>query len=176
LHVIEVLQERQVEQEQFCLGTDRLDAGEVIQCHGRHRRHGIAGALLDHRLPGYGKIGAKLALQEAHREQAAVMEGDLHHIAGLQIEVRPVGLASLLGRGFRRQTGHGLADRVRRRDRTIDQCPEATDRRGADQRAAQRADAGAQQLRLAPKALQPARGALAAGLDALQALLAALAH
>jgi hypothetical protein len=36
-------------------------------------------------------------------------------------------------------------------------------------------NAGAQQLRLAAKSLQPARGALAARLDAVQALLAALA-
>ena len=44
-----------------------------------------------------------------------------------------------------------------------------------DERATERADAGAQQLRLAAEALQPARGALARALDALQALLAALA-
>ena len=45
---------------------------------------------------------------------------------------------------------------------------------GADERAAQRTDAGARQLRLAAKTLQPAGGALARGLDALKALLAAL--
>ena len=44
-----------------------------------------------------------------------------------------------------------------------------------DQRAAERANAGAQQLRLAAEPLQPAGGALARALDALQALLAALA-
>ena len=69
----------------------------------------------------------------------------------------------------------GLADRIRRRDRAIDQRAETTDRRSADQRATERADAGAQQLRLAAEALQPAGGALARALDALQALLAALA-
>ena len=69
----------------------------------------------------------------------------------------------------------GLADRIGRRDRAIDQRAETADRRSADQRAAERADAGAQQLRLAAEALQPARGALARALDALQALLAALA-
>ena len=52
---------------------------------------------------------------------------------------------------------------------------EAADRRDAGERAAQRANAGAQQLRLAAEALQPAGGALARGLDALEALLAALA-
>jgi hypothetical protein len=41
--------------------------------------------------------------------------------------------------------------------------------------AAERADAGAQQLRLAAEALQSTRGAVACALDALQALLAALA-
>jgi hypothetical protein len=45
-----------------------------------------------------------------------------------------------------------------------------------DERTAQRADAGAQQLRLAAEALQPTRRLIARGLDALQALLAALAH
>ena len=69
----------------------------------------------------------------------------------------------------------GLADRIRRRDRAVDQRAEAADRRNADQRAAERADAGAQQLRLAAQALQPAGGAIARALDALQALLAALA-
>ncbi len=69
----------------------------------------------------------------------------------------------------------GLADRVGCTDRAVDQRAEATDRRGADQRATERADARAQQIRLAAKALQPAGGALARALDALQALLAALA-
>ena len=69
----------------------------------------------------------------------------------------------------------GLADRIRGRDRAVDQRAETTDRRGADQRAAERADAGAQQLRLATQALEPAGGTLATSLDALQALLAALA-
>ena len=50
----------------------------------------------------------------------------------------------------------GLADRIRRRDRAIDQRAEAADRRDPDQRAAERADAGAQQLRLAAEPLQPA--------------------
>ena len=50
-----------------------------------------------------------------------------------------------------------------------------TDRRSADKGAAERANPGAQHLRLAADALQPARGAIARGLDALEALLAALA-
>jgi hypothetical protein len=69
----------------------------------------------------------------------------------------------------------GLADRIRRRDRAIDQRSEPADRRSSDERATERADAGAQQLRLAAEALESTRGALARGLDALQALLAALA-
>ena len=69
----------------------------------------------------------------------------------------------------------GLADRIRRRDRAVDQRAKTTDRRGADERAAERADPGAQQLRLATQALQPTGGALAGSLDALQALLAAVA-
>ena len=69
----------------------------------------------------------------------------------------------------------GLADGIGRRDRAIDQRGEAADRGDAGERAAERADAGAQQLRLAAEALQPARGTIARALDALQALLAALA-
>src|SRR5919106_180669 len=42
----------------------------------------------------------------------------------------------------------GLADGIRRRDRAIDQRAEATDRRSPEQRATERADAGAQQLGL----------------------------
>jgi hypothetical protein len=68
-----------------------------------------------------------------------------------------------------------LADRIRRRDGAIDQRAEAAGRRSADQRAAKGANAGAQQLGLAAETLQPARGAIARALDALQALLAALA-
>ena len=50
----------------------------------------------------------------------------------------------------------GLADRICRRDRAVDQRAETADRRGADQRTAERANPGAQQLRLAAEALQPA--------------------
>ncbi len=69
----------------------------------------------------------------------------------------------------------GLADRVRRRDRTVHQRSEAADRRNPDQRAAKRADAGAQQLRLPAQVLEPAGGFAARRPDALQALLATLA-
>ena len=69
----------------------------------------------------------------------------------------------------------GLADGIRRRDRAIDQRAETADRRSTDERATERTNAGPQQLRLAAEALQPAGGALARALDALQALLAALA-
>jgi hypothetical protein len=69
----------------------------------------------------------------------------------------------------------GLANGIRGRDGSIDHGSKTTDRRHPDQRAPKRADAGAQQLRLVAEALQPARGAVACGLDALQALLAALA-
>jgi hypothetical protein len=68
-----------------------------------------------------------------------------------------------------------LADRIRGRDRAIDQGGEAPNRSSANQRASERANAGAQQLRLAAEPLQSARRALARGLDALQALLTALA-
>jgi hypothetical protein len=69
----------------------------------------------------------------------------------------------------------GLADRVRRRDRPIDQRREPADGGDAGERDAKRADTGAQQLCLPTEALQ-ATGGLAAGrFDALQALLAALA-
>jgi hypothetical protein len=69
----------------------------------------------------------------------------------------------------------GLADRVRSADRAVHERGEAADGGHARKRAAQRADAGAQQLRLAAQVLEPARGFAACGLDALQALLAALA-
>ena len=55
-----------------------------------------------------------------------------------------------------------LPIRIRRRDRAIDQRRDPTDSGNARERAAEGADAGAQQLRLAAQALQPARGALAA--------------
>ena len=67
------------------------------------------------------------------------------------------------------------ADRIGCADRAIDQGGEAADRRDPDQGAAEGANAGTQQLRLAAEALQPAGGAIARALDALQALLAALA-
>jgi len=63
----------------------------------------------------------------------------------------------------------GLADRIRRRERAIDEGSKAAECRGADQRAANGANAGAQQLRLRSEPLQLARGALACTLDALQA-------
>jgi hypothetical protein len=69
----------------------------------------------------------------------------------------------------------GLADRIRRRDGSIDQGSEAAHRGHSSERHAERPDTGAQQLRLAAEAFQPARGALARALDPLQALLAALA-
>jgi hypothetical protein len=69
----------------------------------------------------------------------------------------------------------GLADRIRRRDGSIDQGSEAAHRGHSSERHVERPDTGAQQLRLAAEAFQPARGALARALDPLQALLAALA-
>ena len=83
------------------------------------------------------------------------------HLQGLNADADPVG---------------GLADGIRRRDRAVDQRSETTDGRGADKRASESADSGAQQLRLAAEPLQPARSAVACALDALQALLAALAN
>jgi hypothetical protein len=70
----------------------------------------------------------------------------------------------------------GLADGVRRRDPAVHKSGQPADRGHTGERAAQRADAGPQQLRLAAEPLEPARGAIARGLDALQALLAALAN
>jgi hypothetical protein len=61
----------------------------------------------------------------------------------------------------------GLADRIRRRDRAVDQRREPADRGHARERAAQRTDAGPQQLGLAAEPLQPTRGAVARSLDAL---------
>jgi hypothetical protein len=69
----------------------------------------------------------------------------------------------------------GLADGFGCTDRAVDQRGETTDCGDPDQRATQRPDTGAQQLRLAAEALQSARGALARALDALQALRTALA-
>ncbi len=69
----------------------------------------------------------------------------------------------------------GLADRIRGRDRTIDQGAETADGGDPGECAAQRADAGTQQLGLTAAALEPARSFLAARLDPLQALIAALA-
>jgi hypothetical protein len=59
--------------------------------------------------------------------------------------------------------------------RAVDQGGEAADPGHARERATEGANAGAQQLRLAAKPLQPARSAVARALDALKALLAALA-
>jgi hypothetical protein len=69
----------------------------------------------------------------------------------------------------------GLADRIRRRDRAVDQGSKATDRRSAKERSAKGPNPGAQQLRLAAEPLQPTGGTIARALDALQALLAPLA-
>jgi hypothetical protein len=69
----------------------------------------------------------------------------------------------------------GLADRVGRGNRAIHERGEAANRGHASERAAERADAGAQQLRLAAQVFEPARSFAARALDALQALLAALA-
>jgi hypothetical protein len=99
------------------------------------------------------------------------------HVEGLLLDTRRLGgEAQLLQRlDPDADLVGGLADRIRGRDRTIDQRAKTTDRRSPDQRATECADAGAQQLRLATEAPQPARRALARALDALQALLAALA-
>jgi hypothetical protein len=69
----------------------------------------------------------------------------------------------------------GLAYSIGGRDRSVRQGGEAADRGHASERAAERADARAQQFRLAAEAHKPTRGYAARHLDALQALLAALA-
>jgi hypothetical protein len=99
------------------------------------------------------------------------------HVQGLLFDARRLGGEPQL---LQRLDAHsdlvgGLADRIGCTDRAIDECAETADRRGADQRAAEGADAGAQQLRLATEPFQSAGGAIARRLDALQALLAALA-
>jgi hypothetical protein len=65
---------------------------------------------------------------------------------------------------------------VRRRDRAVDERGEAADRGHTGERATEGADPGAQQLSLAAQVLEATRGFAAGGLDALQALLAALAN
>jgi hypothetical protein len=125
--------------------------------HLRQRVLGLAGALRRLRRP------AGEALQR--------------HVQGLLFDARRLGGKAQFLQRLDPDTDlvGGLADGIRRRDRAIDQRAETTDRRGADQRTTEGADAGAQQLRLAAEPLQPARGAPARALDALQALLAALA-
>ena len=81
------------------------------------------------------------------------------HVEGLLLDAGRLGGKPQLLQRFDADPDlvRGLADRIRRRDRAVDQRAEATDRRGADQRTAERANAGAQQLRLAAKALEAAR-------------------
>jgi hypothetical protein len=69
----------------------------------------------------------------------------------------------------------GLADRIGRADRAVHEGGEAPDGGHTGERTAEGADAGAQQLGLAAQILEAARGLAAGRLDALQALLAALA-
>ena len=69
----------------------------------------------------------------------------------------------------------GLADRIGRRDRAVHERGEAAERCHAGERATKGTDAGVQELRLAAQVLERARGFAGRGLDALQALLAALA-
>jgi hypothetical protein len=99
------------------------------------------------------------------------------HVEGLLLDARRLRSEAQLLQCLDTDTDlvGGLADRVRRRDRAIDQRAETTDRRRPEERTTQRADARAQQLRLAAEALQPTRRTIACALDALQALLAALA-
>ena len=68
-----------------------------------------------------------------------------------------------------------LLQRLDPEDRTVHQRREAANRGHASERAARCADAGAQQLGLAAQVLEPAGAFAACRLDALQALLAALA-
>jgi hypothetical protein len=68
-----------------------------------------------------------------------------------------------------------LADRIGCADRAVDEGSEPADGGHSGERAAQRANAGAQQLGLTAQPLEPTGSTIAYGLDALQALLAALA-
>jgi hypothetical protein len=154
-----------------------LDAGEGIRDVGEQV---LAAA----------QVAALVAERDAHARQRVLrLAGALRglgrtpgealqrHVEGLLLDPGRLGSEAQL---LQRLDPHpdlvcGLADRIRGRDRAIDQRSETTDRRGADKGATERADARAQQLRLAAQALQPAGGALPRALDALQALLAALA-
>jgi hypothetical protein len=94
------------------------------------------------------------------------------HVERLLLDARGLGGKAQL---LQRLDAHpdligGPADGIGRPDRAVDQGSKAADRRDPDQRATERADAGAQQLRMTAEALQAARGALARALNALQAL------
>jgi hypothetical protein len=99
------------------------------------------------------------------------------HVEGLLLDAGRLGGKAQLLQGLHPDTDlvGGLADGIGCADRAINQCAEPTDCRSAQERPAERTDAGAQQLRLAAGALQPTRGLVARALDALQTLLAALA-
>jgi hypothetical protein len=126
------------------------------------------------------QVAALVAKRDAHlRQRVLGLAGALRrlsrttrealqrHVQGLLFDTRRLGGKAQFLQRLDPDTDlvGGLADGIRRRDRAIDQRAETTDR----------ANAGAQKFRLATQSLQPTGGTIARGLDALQALLAALA-
>ena len=86
-------------------------------------------------------------------------------------------LANSCSMGFRSDEYGQVEDRraIARAVRRLGRAPGEAVQRDPDQHATGRADVGAQQLRLGAEPLQPTGRALARALDALKALLAALA-
>jgi hypothetical protein len=105
------------------------------------------------------QVAALVAQRDAHlRERILRLAGALRrlgraageplqrHVERLLLDARRLGGKPQLLQGLDADPDlvRGLADRIRRRDRAIDQRSKATDRRGPDQRTAERAHAGAQ--------------------------------
>ena len=49
----------------------------------------IGALLLEHGLPGELEVGAELGLEDTDVEERAVVEGDLHDVRGLQVDMGP---------------------------------------------------------------------------------------
>ena len=87
--VVAVADQGHIEQEQPGLGADRVDLRQIVQAAARHRGDRVARALLEHGLPGELEIGAELGLEEADIQERAVIECDLHHVRGLEVDMGP---------------------------------------------------------------------------------------
>jgi hypothetical protein len=151
------------------LGVEQLE-GEANP-RGRILDTGEGVGNVAERILAPAQVAALVAQRDAHlRERVLRLARALHrlgrapgealqrHVEGLLLDAgRLGGEAQLLQRlDADADLVRGLADRIRRRDRAVDQCPEPADRRGTQERPAERANAGPQQLRLAAEALQPA--------------------